>query len=59
MSQEFGKLQLKQLQEVLNSLGYAGYLTTELGDEICNALKHLPTEAEEQVAREGVGCSLM
>eukprot|EP00434_Breviolum_minutum_P036849 symbB.v1.2.032664.t1/scaffold3857.1/size49205/3 len=49
LNEKFGKLQLKQLEEVLNSLGYAGYLTTELGDEICNALKHLPTEAEEQV----------
>lgn len=54
LNEKFGKLQLKQLEEVLNSLGYAGYLTTELGDEICNALKHLPTEAEEQVGSCGL-----
>ena len=44
-----GKLQLKQLQEILSSLAYAGHLTRELGEEVCKTLKHLPTEAEEQV----------
>lgn len=44
-----GKLQLKQLQELLSSLAYAGHLTRELGEEVCKTLKPLPTEAEEQV----------
>ena len=50
-----GKLQLKELQEVLVSLAFSGHLSSELGEQICKILKHLPPEAEEQVFGKKTG----
>eukprot|EP00438_Fugacium_kawagutii_P005961 Skav206626 [mRNA] locus=scaffold2321:42902:46162:- [translate_table: standard] len=47
-SEASGKLQLQQLQELLVSLAHGGHLTA-VGEDICETLKHLPTEAQEQV----------